>query len=272
MVEWKRYNGALVPVEPPHIEPTSEDVERGKKQGGYRFISYTTDFDCEEETAWWYVIKDDPIDLETVKSSVRYKINKGLRYADIRRIDHRALGRELYACYCKAQARYRAHDGHVSEEAFLAALQQDNAEYYGAFFRENGQLIAYVKNVVRGDCVDMSVIKYDPDYLKYQISAALTYRVIFDYLNGGQCKYVLDGQRAIRHKTNIQDYLEDYFGFRKAYGRLQMVYSPVMKVLVTLLYPFRTLIERLAGDRVLLNNVASVLKMEEIRRACRKKA
>ncbi len=270
MVEWRRYNGALIPQEPPHIEPSPEDVERGKKLGGYRFMTYTTDFDCKEETPWWYVIKDDPIDLQTVKSSVRYKINKGMRYVDIRRIDHRAYGKELYCCYRKAQERYRAHEGNISEEAFVAALQQDPSEYYGAFFRENGQLVAYVKNVVQGDCVNMSVIKYDPEYLKYQISAALTYQVILDYINGGRCKYVLDGQRAIRHKTNIQEYLEDYFGFRKAYCRLQMVYSPVMKLLVTLLYPFRNVMEKLAGDRVLLNNVASVLKMEEIRRGCRR--
>ncbi len=270
MVEWKRYNGALISQEPPHIEPTPEDVQRGKKLGGYRFMTYATDFDCKEELPWWYVIKDDPIDLQAVKSSVRYKINKGLRYVQIRRIDHRAYGKELYCCYCKAQERYKAHEGHVSEEDFIGALQQDPSEYYGAFFRETGQMVAYVKNVVRGDCVNMSVIKYDPEYLKYQISAALTYQVIVDYLNEGQCRYILDGQRAIRHKTNIQDYLEDYFGFRKAYSRLQMVYSPVMKLAVTFLYPFRNLFEKLAGERVLLNNIASVLKMEEIRRACRK--
>ncbi len=271
MIEWRRYNGALIPRTPPHIEPAPEDVARGKKLGGYRFMTYTTDFDCGEELPWWYVIKDDPIDLQLVKSSVRYKINKGLRYVDIRRIDHRQWGEELYHCYSRAQERYRAHEGSVSREDFIQDLQQDPSEYYGAFFRETGQLVAYVKNVVQGDCVNMSVIKYDPEYLKYQISAALTYQVIHDYINEGRCKYVLDGQRAIRHKTNIQEYLEDYFGFRKAYCRLQMVYSPMMKPAVTFLYPFRSLIERLAGERVLLNNVASVLKMEEIRRACRKK-
>ena len=49
-----------------------------------------------------------------------------------------------------------------------------------------------------------------------------------------------------------------------------MIYSPKMKVVVSLLYPFRRLIEKLAGKQVFLNNVASVLKMEEIARACRK--
>ncbi|MBR6825850.1 MAG: hypothetical protein IKM59_04805 [Oscillospiraceae bacterium] len=271
MIEWKRYNGALVPKAPPHIEPTAEDVKAAKKQGGYRFITYATDFDCKEETPWWYVIKDTPIVLEEVKSTFRYKINKGLRYVNIRKIDCREYGQALYHCYTKAQERYTAHEGYVSEEDYLRALENDPSEYYAAFFIETDELVAYMKNEVNGECVNMSVIKYDPEYLKYQISAALTYRVLYDYLNEGRCRYALDGQRAIRHKTNIQEYLEHYFGFRKAYCRLQIHYSLVMKVAVTLLYPFRNGIERRAGDNVLLNNVASVLKMEEIRRQCRKK-
>ena len=149
-------------------------------------------------------------------------------------------------------------------------MEKDSSEYYGAFFIETGELVAYVKNDITTDCVEMSVIKYDPEYLKYQISAAVTYQVLHDYLNQGRCKYVLDGQRAIRHKTNIQEYLEHYFGFRKAHCRLHIVYSPPMWVAVKVLYPFRKVIEKKAGNHVLLNNVAAVLKMEEIRRQCRK--
>jgi hypothetical protein len=216
------------------------------------------------------VIKDDPIVLEEVKSSFRYKINKGLRYVRVEKIDHRAYGEAIYSCYCKAQERYQAHEGFVQKEAFLQALEKDSSEYYGAFFIETGELVAYVKNDITTDCVEMSVIKYDPEYLKYQISAAVTYQVLHDYLNQGRCKYVLDGQRAIRHKTNIQEYLEHYFGFRKAHCRLHIVYSPPMWVEVKVLYPFRKVIEKKAGNHVLLNNVASVLKMEEIRRQCRK--
>lgn len=271
MIKWKKYNGAIVPNGPPHIEPTVEDIAQARKMGGYRFISYVTDYDCEEETPWWYVVKDTPLVIEEIPSAKkRYRINKGLKYVTVRKIDANEYGEELYHCFVKAQERYKAYDSSVSKEAFLRSLQKDTAEYYGVFFKETGELVAYGKNDLYEDCVGMSVMKFHPDYMKYEISAALTYQIVHDYINQGRCRYAMDGQRSIRHKTNIQDYLEQNFGFRKAYCRLQMIYSPVMKVMVTLLYPFRRLVEKLAGERVLLNNVASVLKMEEIRRACRK--
>ena len=69
MIRWKKYNGALIPDEPPHCSPTAEDLAAARKMGGYRFISYTTDFDCPYETPWWYVIKDDPVILENIPSS-----------------------------------------------------------------------------------------------------------------------------------------------------------------------------------------------------------
>ena len=271
MIRWKKYNGALIPDEPPHRSPTAEDLAAARKMGGYRFISYTTDFDCPYETPWWYVIKDDPVILENIPSSnTRYKIKKGLRFVSVRQIDPLEYGDAMYECYERAQSRYKAHEGHVSKEDFLRGLQEEGAEYYAAFFTENGRLVAYVKNVLFPQCVNMSVIKYDPEYLKYQVSAALTYTVLQDYLNSGRCKYVLDGQRAIRHKTNIQEYLEQYFGFRKAYCRLNLIYSPLMKVAVTVLYPFRKVLEKMAGEQILLNNIVSVLKMEEIAKQCRK--
>lgn len=268
MVEWRRYHGVIVSNKPPHIEPSQDDIERAKKMKGYRFISYVTDYDCEEELPWWYVIKDTPIILEDLPANRRYKIKKGLRYVEIRKIDCKEYSEELYSCYLKAQQRYKAHEDHSTKESFLRGLQNDRFEYYGAFFVETNQLVAYMKTIVYSDCVSLSVIKYDPEYLRYQTSAALTYSVVYDYLNVRHYRYVMDGQRAIRHKTNIQEYLEQYFGFRKAYCKLNLIYSPAMKVAVILLYPFRKLLARIAGDHVFLNNIVSVLMMEEIKRAC----
>ena len=271
MIKWKKYNGAIVPDGPPHLAPTAEDIATAKAMGGYRFITYVTDFDCEEETPWWYVIKDTPLVIEEIPSAKkRYRINKGLKHVDVRKIDCSHYGKELYHCFIKAQERYEAFENTVTEEAFLCGLQQDSADYYGVFFKETGELVAYGKNDIYEDAVGMSVMKFHPDYLKYEISAALTYQIIHDYLNEGRCKYIMDGQRAIRHKTNIQDYLEHNFGFRKAYCRLRMIYSSKMKILVGVLYPFRKVVEKIAGKNVFLNNVASVLKMEEISRACNK--
>lgn len=270
MVKWKKYNGALIPDAPPHIEPTAQDIEAAKKMGGYRFITYVTDFDCGEETPWWYVIKDTPLLLDDLPSKKRYNITHGSRLSEVRRIDCRDYGPELYRCFIKAQERYEAFRNEITEEAFLKGLQESTAEYYGVFFRETNALVAYAQTVVHSDSVEWTVTKYDPEYLKYRVSAALAYQLVHDYVNEGHYKYISGGQRAIRHKTNTQETLQHDFQFRRAYCRLHIIYSPLMKAIVTLLYPFRRWVEKMAGKRVFLNNVASVLKMEEIRRACRK--
>lgn len=271
MIKWKKYNGALIPDAPPHIAPTAEDVEAAKKIGGYRFITYVTDFDCNEETPWWYIIKDTPLIPEDMTSKKRYNITRGQRLAEVRKIDCREYGAQMYCCFIKAQERYEAFQNDVTEEAFLKGLQEDTAEYYGVFFRETNALVAYARAVVHSNSVEWTVSKYDPEYLKYKVSAALVYQLVHDYINEGHHKYISGGQRAIRHKTNVQETLEHDYQFRKAYCRLHIIYSPRMKVIVTLLYPFRKCVEKMEGKNVFLNNVSSVLKMEEIRRVCQKK-
>ncbi len=63
-----------------------------------------------------------------------------------------------------------------------------------------------------------------------------------DSLNKGF--YINDGARSIRHETAFQDYLEKYFGFRKAYCKLHIAYRFPVNIAVKLLYPFRKKIKK----------------------------
>ena len=40
----------------------------------------------------------------------------------------------------------------------------------------------------------------------------------------GKNFYICDGERNILHETSFQNYLEKYFGFRKAYCKLNLKY------------------------------------------------
>ena len=80
--------------------------------------------------------------------------------------------------------------------------------------------------------------------------------------------YICDGARSINHETAFQDYLEKYFGFRKAYCKLNVTYSPKFKCIVNLLYPFRKLLAKADGIGA-VHSLNSILRMEEI---CRNEA
>lgn len=79
---WKYYNHAMMPDCKPHedanIKVLTRDIWKYKLWKKAFFAKYTSDWDCEEETGWYWVIKDTPIDLEKLKSKHRYEIKKGL--------------------------------------------------------------------------------------------------------------------------------------------------------------------------------------------------
>ncbi len=65
------------------------------------------------------------------------------------------------------------------------------------------------------------------------------------------------------HETHFPDYLEKYFGFRKAYCKLHVMYAPKYKSLIKLLYPFRRIFKKF--DSVgKVHQLNGVLTMEEI--------
>lgn len=263
---WKYYNHSIVSTCAPHEEPDIKQIDNGdiwdidKKA---LFVRFTSNFEHTSSQQWWYCIKDTPINLELIGSNQRYKINKGLKYVEIKKIMCLEYAEELFNCFQKATQRYKCYSNRYSKEDFLKDLETDSLEYYGAFFKETGELVAYSKNIVKEDYVDFSVIKFIPQYMKYQISAALIYTMIYDYINIQKKKYVCDGERCIRHKTNIQDYLMRMFGFRKAYCELNLLYRKPVEIIVKLIYPFRRIFFKFDKFK-LVADVSAILKMEEI--------
>lgn len=77
-------------------------------------------------------------------------------------------------------------------------------------------------------------------------------------INSGS--YICDGSRSIRHETAFQEYLIRYFGFRKAYCKLNIIYKFPLNILVNLLYPFRRFI---GTDNSITSKISALLKMEE---------
>ena len=272
---WRYYNHAMIPEGQPNTEPDLKPIESGEiwadVHGGTPLLArWINDWDCGYETNWWYVIKDEPFDLSRLKAKRRYEINKGIKSFDVKRIQPKDYMEEIYSVQVAAFAdypeKYRPKVGH---DAFLKSLAGwDEGIVYGAFCRESGELAGYALLYPNGDFwLEFSVLKTKPSFEKQGVNAAIVAKILESnrhFLE--ECGVICDGARSINHETHFQDYLEKYFGFRRAYCKLRILYNPKIAWLIKILYPLRKMLLKFDWSGM-LHQVNAVLKMEAIVRS-----
>lgn len=269
--KWKYYNRAMIPTTAPHEEADLEPIMNGsiwKNSNKPLLARWTSDFDCAYETEWWYCIKDTPFNIEELKAKRRYEINRGNKYFECKIINPKEYKKELYEVEKAAISVYPSmYRPQLDYDSFVDSVEKWNDSIvYGAFYKETGKLCGYMYLTLNKNVINLSVQKANPEYERYQINAAMVSKLVEDFkeeLSKGF--YIVDGERNILHITQFQDYLEKYFGFRKAYCRLNVRYRPDIKMIVFILYPFRGLIKRFDRTNI-VHNILGVLKMEEIQR------
>ena len=280
LFDWKYYNHAAVPTTAPHEVPDLTPIKDGSiwKIGGKRplFARYTTNWDCGYDTGWWYIIKDTPFDISALKTKRRYEITKAMRFFEVKEIINlneyaEALINVQKQAFSAYPLKYRPK---FDKDAFINALRnwQDKInegaiKIYAAFYKDTSELAGYSYIVTQKTYLHFAVQKTNPDFEKYNVNAALVNGVL-DAFKGVLSKdyYICDGSRSIYHETHFQDYLEKYFGFRKAYCKLNLAFPPLYKIMVDSLYPFRCFVHVLGGRIGLFHQISAILKMEEIAR------
>ena len=268
MNNWRKYNGALIPLTPPHIEVDITDVENNIQKEEAYFARWTSNFDQKDISEFWYVICDEKFEISDYSRNTRNQIRRGLRNCEVRIIDKEIVLKDGFESYNAAFLRYNTHLEVKSEEEFIQEIEclGKEWEFWGIYYKE--RMIGYCQNRVIDSYCDYSTIKFHPDYLKLYPSYALFYTMNQYYLNEKNYKYVNDGARSISHETNIQYFLIQKFKFRKAYCRLNIIYSPRIKLLLSIVYPMRFLISLLKFSPFLKINILIV--QEEIRRSYEK--
>ena len=223
------------------------------------------DFDCGDETEWWYVIKDTPSTIEDLPKRVRKEVRRGLENLEIKTLDPIDDAEQIQKVYRQAMDGYLCPEG----EAELIISRADNEQWIGAFIKGSAEMIAWKHARFNGECVEMLMSKAIPERRNLYPFAALNWWQINEYLNSGQYRYMSNGTKNILHETNYHYYLIEKFGFRKAFCLLHIDYPPKIKWLINLLYPCRFMLLKFnkVGKMRLLN---AVLKMEEISRASAK--
>lgn len=91
--------------------------------GGQPLLArWTEDYDCQQKTEWWYVIKDTMFDINELKAKRRYEINKGKKNFEVRRIDHSIYVDDLF----KVQiAAYQSWQKNTDQMLMLLNLEKN---------------------------------------------------------------------------------------------------------------------------------------------------
>lgn len=233
---WNYYNNAIIPTTAPHKEIALSSIQEATNWRNWKseckriFLArWTTDWDIKDETKWWYVIKDSPFDINELKSKRRYEINKGIKNFEVTEIDCKSFKEEIYAVQMAAREGYSEHITESLDKKKLFYAIENKWNYYksyGAIYRETGELCGYALLRKDGSYINYALQYAKPEYEKYGVNAALVNKILEDhkeFLSSGG--YICDGSRTIHHKSAFQDYLQKYFGFRKAYCRLHIKYK-----------------------------------------------
>ena len=238
-----RFDGA------PHEEPqlTEKEWKALLRKGGL-LVRNTYDFDCQQETSFWNLIKDRFGGLEELSGNTRKKVRRSLEKLEFRKINVDIIEQYGYPILKATYDDYAVTDRISNKKTFAEYLERSKTkayDYWGVYDREKQELIGFCANRVWSDACEYGLVGILPEY-KRQCTTypyyGLFYTMNQHYLQERGFRYVTDGTRSITEHSHIQEFLIGKFLFRKSYCRLAVHYRWWMGILVKMLYPFRSMV------------------------------
>lgn len=239
---WRNNQGGLLPLSSPRkirsIDPCI--AKELLRSSGAHFIRWESNFDEIESGDWWHIIKSGSECIEELPKKTRYMIkraSKDYRASLVSRDEIIANGHKVYL---DAYARYETHEPVFDEEAFVGAVARlpDQTEFW-AVYDSNNEMVGFSENFISENTCFYVTMWLCPLAMKKFASYLLFHEMAKFYLNERKFDYVSDGSRSLSHNTNIHNFLEGKFNFRKAYASLNVEYSRWLYCLIVLCYPFR---------------------------------
>ena len=263
-IHWKHYHKALVPasLKPAPVELNPQQCNELLHRSGALFLRYFTRT-VDHPTSFWYT-SCKQYSFANLPQKVRSHIRQGYRSCRVERVDPVWLADHGYDCYTAAFLRYR-NARPESKDQFDEMCRGSLGgpfEFWGAFVDD--QLAGFAKCAVADDYAACLVLKLDPDFIRMNISSALKDTILKSYV-AEQGKTVYAGFRSVVHETNTHDFLQKH-GYSRVYCDLKVIYRPVVRTCVNLLYNFRSLATRVP-ENFLKSSIQGLLAQEEIRRS-----
>ncbi len=276
-MKFQYYNHSYIPEIPeiPICENLSfSQIDKDyKSNGGDKsrtalLASYITAFDVAEQSEWYFTIKDDKYDLSILPAKKRYEITKAHKYCIAEEINPLNKIDELFEVYKESFSAYpnSYRPKEILFEPFKEYIHSlydsGSREFYAVFFLENKKMCGFLIIEHRGIIIGLQQQKTIPFYEKYNCNAALIDYVLTKYNEQLSTKKVFfsNGSRNIKHKTNFNSYLEKYFGFRKAYSQLRIVYRFPLGFFIKMLKPFKRLFSHTTNH--FFYNIYCILEMD----------
>lgn len=271
---WQLYNHAMIPTVAPHENVDLAPVKSGEiwkyRENSEKplLVTWTSNWDCSQETNWWYVICEGPFNFDTLSSSSRRNIRKALRNCQVEIINPTQHSEELWRVYNEATERYENYAVHITKDEFISCCNNPSTdeEYWAGFSNDTGRMIGYAIFIIHKDWVDFHKSRYSAPFLKLRVSDAINAKALEYYLNEKKKRYISDGTRSISHKTNFQKYLIEHFGYKKSYCTLHVRYRNWVKVMIDIFYPFQRLFMKF-DDFTLMHQLNSLMTLETIVRS-----
>ena len=201
--------------------------------------------------------------MEALPSRVRNNNRHAFDHFDYHLIPIKTLMEKGYPIIEETYVDYPVHDRKMNQKVFeeyLNQCQEKTFDYWGIFNKETQQLVGFCTVTLWERCCEYGVTGILSKYKKgnYYPYYGLYQRLNQYYLKEKQFQYVSDSARTITEHSQIQDFLIQNFGFRKAYCQLEVHYQWWMKLAVKMLYPFRKVIS--------LPRIKAILNMEAMQR------
>lgn len=199
--------------------------------------------------------------MEELSSKMRNQVRRSFKECDIRRVTPEEMLREGYEVFRSATEHYRVKAVTPTPAEYASRIENGGAdmEYWAAYAKDTGRMIAFCINKVFNSYCEYQTMKAVPEYQRSHYPYyGLIYEMNRHYLSERGLSFVNDGARSVTNHSNIQPFLIEKFKFRKAYCRLRIIYKWWLGLSVRLLYPFRRFIP--------VSGIVNLLNLEAMRR------
>ena len=224
-------------------------------------------FDSGNASGWWHVIKDEQEDYDSLGKKVRYSIRKGKNRYEARPVSKKTIEKQGYPVFRSAFSRYSNAKNPFNHQEFITAIRllPPETEFWLVRDRTTGEMVGFSENFVSANICRFVTMWHNPIALKENSGYVLIHEMNKHYLNERKLEFITNGVRNIYHDTAIHEFLESKFGYRKAYCRLMLVYHPIAKAIVSLLFPIRNALPNRRGG--FSEKTSAILELERIRRS-----
>ena len=154
--QYRYYKGAWLFLEENKEKLLSKDESKQLLKKGGLMVRNIYDFDCNEETSFWFVIKDKIEDIAELPFSARRNIRIALRFYNIKKVSLKEFSEIAFPIIASAQKSYKIKCHIINKKEFddMIRRYEDEAdkEFWVVERKDNKEIVAIsIKSVILVD-------------------------------------------------------------------------------------------------------------------------